>query len=565
MENKLCEKVEHFLSQVPLLEGDSLLVAVSGGRDSMALLGGLHLLWNKRTLPPVSLAVVHYNHQSRGEDSLGDEAFVLDYVKHLETTLVLDSQKQGEKEQEWGSKQRNIPCFVGRSDVQALADARKQGFEETARQVRYEFFQEVAKELSASTVSQGIGEFESTLKIQKSVKTEKNIKSPENPKSPENTKNSENINNPENPKSADVENSADHPTKHRCYILTAHHAQDNVETLLLHLARGSGLQGLGGIPPQRGNILRPLLQVTPEEIQTFVQSHGIPFRQDISNWDEKYRRNFVRHQVLPSFKELNSQYLTQVNHTISIIRQEHEWLKEWVAEQLPLTQEGERVSCQRNQWKKLPPALRCRGLQHLASGKEYALSQRQLTQVEAMLLQQRPSTVFSLGQGLQIRRNYDTLYIEPCTPVLSSEQRGEVFGMFHAEEPFFRKTGESKELATIVWNRWQCTLSYGMYQKQSKGNPWVLWLKETTAVTTLTFRSRQIGDSLRLKGRPEKTVKKWCIEEKIPKIDRDSLPVCVLPSSNQLVAVGGLGTHEPFLPQEGEMGWCIQCCPLEER
>ena len=88
-------------------------------------------------------------------------------------------------------------------------------------------------------------------------------------------------------------------------IATAHHAGDNAETVLLHLIRGSGLRGLGGIPPVRGKVIRPLLTVERREIEAYLARHCIPHVEDASNQDTAYRRNYLRREILPRLEQLN--------------------------------------------------------------------------------------------------------------------------------------------------------------------------------------------------------------------------------------------------------------------
>ena len=89
------------------------------------------------------------------------------------------------------------------------------------------------------------------------------------------------------------------------YIATAHNADDNGETLLLHLLRGSGLNGLGGIPPRRGRIIRPLLEITRAEIEDYAGENDLPHREDETNRDTAYTRNYLRHRVMPLLREKN--------------------------------------------------------------------------------------------------------------------------------------------------------------------------------------------------------------------------------------------------------------------
>ena len=87
-------------------------------------------------------------------------------------------------------------------------------------------------------------------------------------------------------------------------IATAHNASDNAETVLLHLGRGSGLRGLAGMPPKRGNLIRPLLTTSREEIENYLRYRGLPWREDATNRDDAYARNRLRHQVLPVLEDL---------------------------------------------------------------------------------------------------------------------------------------------------------------------------------------------------------------------------------------------------------------------
>jgi tRNA(Ile)-lysidine synthase len=89
------------------------------------------------------------------------------------------------------------------------------------------------------------------------------------------------------------------------YILTAHHANDNVETLFVNLIRGTGIKGLQGIPQKQNAIVRPLLFATKEEIKEYATKHELMYREDSSNQEVKYKRNFIRHEIVPGLKTLN--------------------------------------------------------------------------------------------------------------------------------------------------------------------------------------------------------------------------------------------------------------------
>ena len=105
------------------------------------------------------------------------------------------------------------------------------------------------------------------------------------------------------------------------YILTAHHADDNLETFLINLSRGTGLEGLIGIPEVNGNIVRPLLCFSRDEILSYAQDSKIGWREDASNASVKYLRNKLRHEVIPILKGVNPQLLQNFDKTISHLKE----------------------------------------------------------------------------------------------------------------------------------------------------------------------------------------------------------------------------------------------------
>ena len=94
------------------------------------------------------------------------------------------------------------------------------------------------------------------------------------------------------------------PGNHQSFILTAHHANDNIETLLINFFKGTGIRGLHGIVPKQNHIVRPLLFAKREEIELFAKAHNLPFVEDSSNLTDKYTRNYVRHKVIPAMQQV---------------------------------------------------------------------------------------------------------------------------------------------------------------------------------------------------------------------------------------------------------------------
>lgn len=109
------------------------------------------------------------------------------------------------------------------------------------------------------------------------------------------------------------------------YIVTAHHANDNAETILLNLCRGTGLKGLTGIPEKNGKILRPLLPFSAKQIRQFAVEKNIAYRNDSSNFTETFHRNKIRLSVIPKLEEINTQLIQTLSHNSQILRQQHQF------------------------------------------------------------------------------------------------------------------------------------------------------------------------------------------------------------------------------------------------
>ena len=116
------------------------------------------------------------------------------------------------------------------------------------------------------------------------------------------------------------------------YLAIAHNLNDNAETMLLNMLRGSGLKGIAGIPAKNGRIIRPLMNFTREEIQDFVSSNGIIYRDDITNFESHYARNKVRNIIFPEFKQLNPSFLSTLHKDSYYLRQASAILDELYAQ-----------------------------------------------------------------------------------------------------------------------------------------------------------------------------------------------------------------------------------------
>ncbi len=113
------------------------------------------------------------------------------------------------------------------------------------------------------------------------------------------------------------------------YILTAHHANDNIETLFVNLIRGTGIKGLQGIPEKQNELVRPLLFATKDEIRAYADKENLSFREDSSNQEVKYKRNFIRHQIVPELKKLNPAIEETIHASIQFFKQSSEIITEY--------------------------------------------------------------------------------------------------------------------------------------------------------------------------------------------------------------------------------------------
>ncbi|WP_264529300.1 tRNA lysidine(34) synthetase TilS [Flavobacterium sp. N502540] len=140
------------------------------------------------------------------------------------------------------------------------------------------------------------------------------------------------------------------------YIVTAHHADDNLETFIINLTRGTGLDGLTGIPEQNDKIVRPLLPFSRAEILEYAKQNNILWREDSSNASNKYLRNKIRHDLVPILKEINPNFLNAFQKTQEYLQESQEMVEDAsiMIYQQVAKEEGEDIHFDLNQLKKLP-------------------------------------------------------------------------------------------------------------------------------------------------------------------------------------------------------------------
>ena len=209
----------HLSEKFSFLKDKKLLLATSGGLDSMVLLDLFQKLNTK-------IHIAHCNFQLRGIESFEDQKFVQDYAE-----------------------KNKIPYFTTTFDTENFAKDYQLSIQIAARTLRYDWFYELLE--------------------------------------------SEKLD----------------------YILTAHHADDSLETFIINLSRGTGLDGLIGIPSENDKIVRPLLLFSRNEMEQYAQENKVSWREDSSNASDKYIRNKIRHHIVPLLKDLNPNFLESFKKT----------------------------------------------------------------------------------------------------------------------------------------------------------------------------------------------------------------------------------------------------------
>ena len=329
-----------------------------------------------------------------------------------------------------------------------------------------------------------------------------------------------------------------------CRIATAHQADDNLETLLLRLARGTGLAGMSGIPPRRGNIVRPLLEVGRADILAYLAEYGIPHREDESNRDLSTPRNLVRHQVVPALRQLNPSLVAAAVRAQRGLRQDEAYLNAQAAKAVAMAQVSEEgVTVFASALSNLPEAVAVRAARRLWGMTDRKdCSTAHLRAILALARGDSPSARADLPGGWEARRVYDRLML--C-------RRGEKT----APPPAPAVLDLSGE--TCWAGQWLLRCAMGTAPEEQTKNPALFPLACDTIKGTLAVRARRPGDRLKLAGREgTKTVKKWMVECKVPRALRDALPV--LEDESGIVAVFGVGVAERCAAAPGSHALLVQ-------
>lgn len=305
--------------------GDRVVVGVSGGPDSVAL---VHALWRLRDRLRISLVIGHLNHQLRGSASYEDANFVRQLGEQLD-----------------------LPVVVELNDVRSRARSYHLSLEAAAREARYRFFDYVAEKRSAQKIA------------------------------------------------------------------TGHTANDQAETILMRLFRGSGTSGASGIRPVLdGRIVRPLLRVTRREVDAYLAAHHLTARMDVSNTDLSYLRNRIRHTVLPRLEEeYNPEIVAAFGRFGEVLRAEEEFLEheaDQVFQQSLIEQQADRVLVAAPPLQASALALQRRVIRRAVAaigGRPDVLTFDHVERTLTLIEHDQPGRILALPGGLRVERRREAV------------------------------------------------------------------------------------------------------------------------------------------------------------
>ncbi|MCR6098392.1 tRNA lysidine(34) synthetase TilS [Salipaludibacillus agaradhaerens] len=427
------QAINSFITKHGLIEeGDHLLVAVSGGPDSMAL---IHYLMELSNIKKIQLSVSHVEHGLRGEESKKDAALVASFCQKY-----------------------SLPFYLYEADVKKKKLQQAMSTQEAARLCRYEWFEHLMHKLGTTK------------------------------------------------------------------LVTAHHGDDQIETMLMRQLRGS-LSGRKGIPVKRvfaeGYIIRPLLAVEKTKLLEYCATYNIPYRKDQSNDEDKYLRNRIRHHVLPFIKEENPKAHHVFQWQSEVLADEEEWLHHEtirVVDKVMVFKGSHKIVVSLEAFDEVAKALQRRAI-HLILN--YLLISHQLqfdrSHIEAILdliRQEHPSGEVHLPKNITVEKSYESLIFSIKTPFLKEESGDQ------NKELVLPLPGE------LAWATGTISADTLDGKMPLKNDPYDIFIDLNKVSLPFIIRARRAGDRMSFfGGKGTKKLKDVFIEAKVAKGDRDLWPI----------------------------------------
>lgn len=303
-------------------------------------------------------------------------------------------------------------------------------------------------------------------------------------------------------------------------IATAHHADDNVETVILNVCRGAGITGISGIPPVRDRFIRPLIEIEKNEVLKYIEDNKLVFATDVTNFELCCERNRIRLAVLPEMRKAYpniNEVLSRFSYQAYIRKNEINCKAENIVSDC-LTR-GNELIIPVDSIRNAEESVEARVVQilHRRAGGKSMLSSRHIEAVRKITDGDDPSAKVYLPE-ITVRREYE--YLIFSKPVLKQE-----------ELPKIIEIGQK-----ITFGFWEVELISGKH-------PLALWINGTKISGQLVLRSRKEGDFIFLAGH-NKSLKKLMIDKKIPREQRMLYPVLV--DQGNIIAVADLGVNDNY-------------------
>ena len=436
-----------------LRPGEGVVVGVSGGIDSVAL---LHALWRLRDSWDLGLYIAHLNHGIRGEAADGDAQFVKEFGAKLE-----------------------IPVYSEVLDIPARAEALGLTEEEAGREARYGLYERIADQMGATRIAVG------------------------------------------------------------------HHGDDQAETVLMNLIRGAGLRGLAGMPPVRGKIIRPLLDLQKWQLEAYCRWQKLPWREDATNLSIAYRRNYIRWEIVPRLARLNPGVMRNMMHTATTLHEDWQLLEQLAKDHYQkalLEHSSVSVALSLPILRALPVALRKRVVDRAyveVSGSYQGLPGASLEQMEMLFAKEAEAKALTLPKSIDVYLQDQVLILTQRVKIkqgTSLSQRGlSLDGSTLIEEANMIVHLELLDEATHWWKEATVPQPRDLWQEQGL---WWADMDLDSLQLPLYVRSRLPGDRMQPLGMGgSKKLQDLFVDEKIPKASRGQIP-CILDGKGIIAVVG---------------------------
>ncbi len=411
------KKIKEIKNRNLISENDKILIAFSGGPDSMFLYYILKTLQKEYNL---KISLIYINHNLR-DDVDNDIKIITKFAK-----------------------ENGVKLYIKNIDVKKYAKENKKSIELAARELRYEMINKTLMEIEYNKIA------------------------------------------------------------------TGHNLDDNVETLVFRLIRGTSIKGLKGIPIKRGNIIRPILHFEKTEIIKFLDEKKVEYVIDYTNFENDYTRNYIRNEIFPMFFNVNSNFKLKINELIEELNYNK-------------ISKNKRLLIEKLEEKKVE------------------LTREKINNIYNSLydsedeLKKDGAKEFQIGENLVLRKKYDKIEI------VSKKEKNE-------KEKNEKEKNETIKLNTQKkWNLFEIGIFNGenkiLLNEYKKSNKIKFYeIKLNKKVDEIKIRARIDGDRIKLKNVGYKKIKKILIDKKISKWERDEIPIILY--ENEILAIGNISISD---------------------